>query len=100
MEKTKKWKFIGKASPPEPFTLDGVNIWDFEWEQTGEDIIVHDPKYHQQYKFHVYQISKGNGKIKFAAGEFSNLIYGIYQIDEEEMILRSRGDGGSMGNVN
>ena len=58
--------------------LFGVNIFDYEWIDTGEAVFVEDPQYHQKYKFYVYTVRiKGKTK-KFAAGEFTNCMYGFY----------------------
>lgn len=75
--KQKSWKheitgFEGNAE------LFGVNIFDYNWEATGEKVNVFDPLYNQPYKFNVYKIIiNGNTNI-FAAGEFSNIVWGFY----------------------
>ncbi len=61
------------------FLINGLNIWDFKWKNTGEYINVKDLLYGQQYSFAVYEISNENIKVIFAAGEFSNCVWGIYQ---------------------
>lgn len=62
----------GKAS------LFGVNIFNYEWISTGKSTIVYDPLYHQQYSFPIYEVEINGQKYTFAAGEFSNCIWGFY----------------------
>lgn len=58
--------------------LFGVNIFDFEWIWTGERVDVLDPLYRQEYKFPIYKVIIGENEYKFAAGEFSNSVFGFY----------------------
>ena len=73
------WKFITTIPSNEPFFIEGNNIWDYEWESTDETINVEDPLYKQKCIMDVYKIRVKGKEIVFAAGEFSNCIYGIYQ---------------------
>ena len=58
--------------------LFGVNIFDFEWTDTGELATVTDPIYHQEYNFNIFTVEiKGKTK-RFAAGEYSNCVWGFY----------------------
>lgn len=58
--------------------LFGVNIFDYDWIDTKEKITVIDPIYHKKCDISVYNVII-KGKIrKFAAGEFSNCIWGFY----------------------
>ena len=56
----------------------GVNIFDCEWEATGERVLVRDPLYGQDHVFCVYRAQIGGEKRRFAAGEFSNCVWGFY----------------------
>jgi len=58
--------------------LFGVNIFDYHWENMGRKISVLDPIYKQKHVVTVYRIKVGDEQFTFAAGEFSNAIYGIY----------------------
>ena len=58
--------------------LFGVNIFDYDWQTTGKRVNVNDPIYHQDHTFEVWQVEI-DGKIRrFAAGEFSNCVWGFY----------------------
>jgi len=58
--------------------LFGVNIFDYPWEYTGVEISVLDPIYKQKHKMFVYKIRVGDEQFTFAAGEFSNGVYGVH----------------------
>jgi len=73
------WTFKKATVESDKFEINDLNIWDFKWQDTGEKIIIKDPQYGQSHTFTVYEINNGNAKAIFAAGEFSNGIWGIYQ---------------------
>lgn len=62
------------------FEINGLNIWEYRWLSTGEKIEVKDPTYGRKYTFTVYEISTDNRVVTFAAGEYSNSIWGIYYL--------------------
>ena len=76
---TTDWIHKKTITDGENYEINGLNIWNFKWEVTGEKINIKDPLYGQDYCFNVYKIEKKNISIYFAAGEFSNCIWGIYQ---------------------
>lgn len=78
---TTNWNYIATISDGESFEIDGINIWNKEWKSTGEKTTVKDPIYKQDHLISVYNIIVNNKTIEFAAGEFSNEIFGIYQRD-------------------
>lgn len=59
-------------------TLFGVSIFDYEWIPTNRKAVVNDPIYHQRYVFPIYTIEIQHTQYEFAAGEFSNCIWGFY----------------------
>lgn len=58
--------------------LFGVNIFDYKWESTNQSVMVRDPLYGQEYKFSVYKVIINGQEYEFAAGEFSNCVWGFY----------------------
>ena len=75
--KAKTWQheitcFDGNA------TLFGVNIFDYEWKTVGKTAKVHDPLYGQEYVFRIYSVTVNGQEYEFAAGEFSNCVWGFY----------------------
>ena len=77
MWKEKTWQheltgFDGNA------ILFGVNIFDCEWKDTRRSVRVRDPLYGREYQFHVYTVTVDGQEREFAAGEFSNCVWGFY----------------------
>ena len=58
--------------------LFGAKIFDYEWIQTGEKVNIIDPLYGEKYCFSVYKVVIDKYEYIFAAGEFSNSVYGFY----------------------
>lgn len=74
----KDWKHIKTIVDGDEFRLNGLNIWDHKWRATGSKINVKDPLYGQDYGMPIYEIENKYLKVIFAAGEFSNTVWGIY----------------------
>jgi hypothetical protein len=73
------WQFAGSSKEGEPFEIRGVNVWEQGWQVlAGQEAHVNDPVYGQGFVFHVYTIQDGDQKVEFAAGEFSNGVWGFY----------------------
>lgn len=71
------WRFIGAWS--HCFSdLFGVNVFDYEWHDTGEKIVLEDPHYEQKRSLKIYEITIDGEVKKFATCEFSNSVYGFY----------------------
>jgi hypothetical protein len=73
-----KWEHLKTLVDGERFEINGCNIWESEWKDTGEQIRIKDPLYGRVFTFTVYQIINEQTTVKFAAGEFSNCVWGIY----------------------
>ena len=58
--------------------LFGVNIFDCDWQPTRKRVKVQDPIYHQDHTFEVWQVEIDGQIHRFAAGEFSNGVWGFY----------------------
>ncbi len=77
--------------------LFGVNIFDYVWQTTGKRVKVQDPIYHQydwkttgkrvkvkdtinhqDHTFEVWQVEIDGQLHRYAAGEFSNCMWGFY----------------------
>ena len=74
------WNFITSGTDGDA-TLFGVNIFDYEWHNTGKNVKVRDPRYKQEFVFPIYTVQIENKKYRFACGEFSNSVYGFYTRD-------------------
>jgi len=80
---TPGWQFVSIDVSGANVLVEGVNPWNFdqsEWHSTGEDpITVAHPCYPaQRHSMYVYELALPGRKIKFAAGEFSNGVWGFY----------------------
>lgn len=81
---TTYWKHKKTIIDGEKYEINGLNIWDFKWEDTGKKINIKDPLYGQKYCFDIYKIQSLNCEFFFAAGEFSNCVWGIYQKEKKD----------------
>ena len=73
------WKFVGVNYDEKTFLIDGINVFAHGWKSVdGEIAQVSDPLYGQARRFSVYEITEKNSTIRFAAGEFSNGVWGFY----------------------
>lgn len=76
------WKFE-TAGPDGLCRLFGVNIFQCDWRDCRETATVRDPHYGVEKKLRVYE-AQVNGRLRrFAAGEFSNGVWGFYLEQEE-----------------
>lgn len=76
------WEFV-KSGVDGNCELFGVNIFNYKWENTNQKIIVRDPIYNQEHKMTIYYAIIDEEEVSFAAGEFSNCVYGFY-INKDE----------------
>jgi hypothetical protein len=73
------WEFAGSDVEGGPFELFGKSIWSVRWRRRpGELAEVRDPVYGQVFRFPVYQFAEETSLATFAAGEFSNGVYGFF----------------------
>jgi len=76
----KEWQFINIVSDGQAISIDGINPWKHEWISLNEETIdMPHPNYpNQRHKMCVYKIEAGSKSIVFAAGEYSNCVWGFY----------------------
>ena len=73
------WAFLGSCCDGQPFEIAGNNVWESPWVRVeGAKAEVRDPLYSQTFLFEVFEIKPGPRPIQFAAGEFSNSVWGFY----------------------
>jgi hypothetical protein len=79
---TPGWEFVSIGFEDDPVDLGGgVNPWPWgpRWVPTGVRIVVAHPSYPQQrHAMDVYELDAGGRTVTFAAGEFSNGVWGFY----------------------
>lgn len=74
------WVYEGATTEGESLRIDGIDVWAHAWRRVQDaPVTVVDPHYGQQHEFHVYTIEHGGVCCRFAAGEFSNGIWGFYR---------------------
>jgi hypothetical protein len=75
-----EWQFAGSCEDGGPFDISGVNVWKHDWKKRKDhkEAVVKDPHHGEDFLFTVYEITVGQQHIVFAAGEFSNCIWGFY----------------------
>lgn len=74
-----EWKFFGVCFDWHNFEINGVNVWGHKWKIVDRSPAkIEDPRYGQSYKFDVCEIDVDGKRIEFAAGEFSNGVWGFY----------------------
>jgi len=71
------WKFIKVIASGEPFFINGIGIWEHNWKDTDQTILILDPIYQRPYTMPIYEVVEGR-MIMFATTEFSNGMWGIY----------------------
>ena len=98
---TTRWRFVASSGESQRVEImPGHNVWDHKWRSvmrnppppTGnefEDTFakyeranVIDPRYGATHVFSVYDITIEGRAVRFAAGEFSNGIFGFYLPEE------------------
>ena len=72
------WQFVGATPEGRCFIIDGLDVWKHKWRDTKERAQVKDPNYHEDFTFDIYEIRHGDRVVAFAAGEFSNGLWGFY----------------------
>jgi len=73
-----KWEHYATCTDGDCILFGGINLFDYEWNDTGERIKIKDPQYKRTYLTHIYSICVNEKIIKFAAEEFSNCVWGIF----------------------
>ena len=74
------WIFKKAIIDGEKYEINGYDTWELDWVNTHDSISVKDPIYNRHYMFTVYRLKDTN--VTFAAGEFSNCVWGIYEYDK------------------
>jgi hypothetical protein len=77
---TPGWAFVSIGFEGGDVDLDGVNPWSSTWVRLGERITVAHPSYPaQRHTMLTYEVPGPDGPVVFAAGEFSNGVWGIFR---------------------
>lgn len=80
------WRYAGTSGEGGRFRVRRTNVWSREWRRNGTTATVSDPLYGQMFEFDVYEIETPSGPAEFAAGEFSNGVWGFYVRGEADTV--------------
>ena len=73
------WRFVSIGFEGDAIEVAGVNPWQRSWTPTHECITVAHPQYpSQRHVMFTYEIAGLDAPVVFAAGEFSNGVWGFY----------------------
>ena len=72
------WVFAVHGFDGSDVEVDGVRVFEHGWRATGETAEIRDPLWGQALCFPVYEIVAGDRRVVFAAGEFSNTVWGFF----------------------
>ncbi len=77
---TPGWRFLWIGFEGEGPSLEGLDPWKHEWHDLGfPSIVVAHPSHpRERHPMWVYEIRTDKKTIKFAAGEFSNQVWGFF----------------------
>ena len=73
------WRFVSIGFEGHKTDVGGLDPWDVEWKPTHRRIVVAHPDYpDQRHAMGVYEAVGSSPPIIFAAGEFSNGVWGFF----------------------
>lgn len=76
---TQGWCLVRIATEGDGTRVGGVSLWDADWTPTRGRIIVAHPQYpSHRHVLGTYEVAGTERPVSFAAGEFSNGVWGIY----------------------
>lgn len=77
---TAGWQLVSIGLQDRPVSFDGIDPWKQEWRRCAdESITVAHPSYPaERHTMFVYEVSTRGRTVKFAAGEFSNGVWGFF----------------------
>ena len=80
-EVTPGWRFVHIGLEREAVQIGGVNVWSLKRGRSPGTIIVAHPSYlGERHAMSVYRIKlSGDRQVVFAAGEFSNGVWGFFE---------------------
>lgn len=74
---TPGWDYIGDSYYPDPFLIDGVDVFEHDWRLVGSEDRVATVYGGQRHHLDVWRIEIDGKSIVFASGELAPLAYGF-----------------------
>jgi len=78
MEDSNYWTLSTTIADGEKYDIEGFNIWEYKWINTGQYFFKKDPVRQINTKISVYEINIQEKSVKFGATEISNGAWIIY----------------------
>lgn len=79
MDVTRSWRFVSVGIEGQPTHVAGVNLWAADWTASCSRVTVAHPRYPSQRRtISVYEVTDSAPPIRFAAGKFSNGVWGFF----------------------
>lgn len=79
MDVTPGWRFVSIGFEGEATDIFGINPWDAEWTSTHGRVTVSHPQHpSERHVMFTYEVKGSDPPAIFAAGEFSNGVWGFY----------------------
>src|SRR5260370_14954358 len=72
------WRYLGTVADGQEIKIEGINVWQNQWVDTGRRISVKDPLYDQSFTFSVYEMITPRTRVIFAAGASPSAMWGFY----------------------
>lgn len=73
------WRFLHIGFEGDGVEVNGVRLWESQWVSTGGRITVAHPQYpNQRHVMTTYRTDGTETAVNFAAGEFSNSVWGVF----------------------
>lgn len=84
MEVSAGWQLRAIVVDGDPVVIAGVDVWQKRWEpvRVGSVVVAHPSYPAQRHSMSVYTLSEVDPAVFFAAGEFSNAVWGFYEPTE------------------
>lgn len=81
MEVSQGWELRAIVVDGDPVVIAGVDVWQVQWEpvRAGSVVVAHPTYPAQRHSMSVYKFSEVDPAVLFAAGEFSNGVWGSYE---------------------
>lgn len=75
-----EWRFVHVGPEGDKAELGGLRVWQETWREAApEQVVLPDPSQpHRTHRLRVYEIGPTGSSVRFAAGEFSNGVWGLY----------------------
>ena len=77
---TPGWRHVAIGFEGAAVSLAGLNPWQLKWRRLDEPAITvaHPSHPEQRHPMWIYELRSNNRTVKFAAGEYSNGVWGCY----------------------